>query len=107
MVIVHAITRRKFQVAAVHRNPTAITIFVIPSEVEESLTVICVASIQLTIRDGSRRGGGEEAPNSNIQAPENLQHPNPKTLAAAIWMLKFGASLDVGGWCLEFCFAHH
>jgi hypothetical protein len=40
--------------------------------------------------------GEGEAPNSNIQAPKNLQHPNPQRLAGAVWSLKFGASLDVG-----------
>ena len=37
-----------------------------------------------------------EAPNPNIQAPENLQHPNPKRHGGAVWSLKFEASLDVG-----------
>src|ERR1017187_7615219 len=43
-----------------------------------------------------------EAPSANIQAPEKSQSPSFKAKNAhvIIWMLKFGASLDVGAWNL-------
>jgi hypothetical protein len=38
----------------------------------------------------------------NIQAPEKLQYSNSKQdRPSDNWMLKFGASLDVGAWDLE------
>jgi hypothetical protein len=44
-----------------------------------------------------------EAPNPKIQAPEKLQAPSLKlnTLKFGIWLLKLGASLDLGAWDLE------
>jgi len=47
--------------------------------------------------------GGDEAPNSNIQAPEKLQGPNSIRNSSALGTgsLEFGISLELGAWDLE------
>src|SRR5262245_23779333 len=43
-----------------------------------------------------------KAPSSHIQAPEKHQYSKLQTPRRPVWNLKFGVSLDVGAWCLEF-----
>src|ERR1035441_3299182 len=45
----------------------------------------------------------QKAPSTNIQAPEKLQASKLQNRRTRFsWMLKFGASLDVGAWSLVF-----
>ena len=72
MVIVHAMTRRKFQVAAVHSHRCG------------------TRAIESLLQAQSKH----QIPASNLQRIFNIQFP--KHYAAAIWGLKFGVPLDVG-----------
>ena len=43
-----------------------------------------------------------KTPNSKLQAPEKFQAPKTKWRRwREVWRLKFGASLELGVWCLE------
>src|ERR1017187_1673197 len=70
---------------------------------EQNNSAAASTSRRLFLRRAFMSASGKS---SKLQAPSSREIPNPKLQAAQskarTWRLVLGASLDVGGWCLEF-----